>query len=485
MSSPPNPTPAPSPPTPQSPYDTASFWSHTSFSYVHDLLVLGYSRPLLKSDLPSLPSHDSSTKLSSKLQSTWDHQRSISSTPSLTKAIYSAHKFEFWLAGVWTILEHICMLLQPLLLSLFLNFLTSTTSPSSTGYIYAFLLFLTSFLQAIFHHQTYYITMRAGWNLRISLTILTHSKLLKLNLTESSQYAGVAMNLVSNDVFRFDNFCPAIWHYFTGPADGVAILFLLTKELNFPPAFLGIIIVLFDVFLKLYLGKKIGSVRSTTSKLTDARVTRTGELLNGIETVKSYNWDGVFKGILRGLREREHESIFRSQFMKGINFSMVLATPAVASLAMFGLYNAMYEEPLTIERVLGCIALINVLRTSIGKEMSRATENGPECYIAVKRFERFLGLDETEEKSKDDDAGDDDDESSSTTTISFSSSSSLLEIDNASFTWPKCTDNLSSKIVKKPKGNVIMYSTRDVDSTEMAALNTIPTTLQDITLSLK
>lgn len=40
------------------------------------------------------------------------------------------------------------------------------------------------------------------------------------------------MNLVSNDVFRFDNFCPAIWHYFTGPADGVVILFLLTKEVS-------------------------------------------------------------------------------------------------------------------------------------------------------------------------------------------------------------------------------------------------------------
>ena len=222
---------------PQSPYDTASLWAHTSFSYVYELLLLGYEQPLLKSDLPPLPRHDDSALLAKGLQDSWDLQRaqalnSNNKSPSLTRAIYSAHKFEFWLAGFWTILEHVCMILQPILLSLFLNFLVSSTSPASTGYLYASLLFVTSFLQAAFHHQTYYTTMRAGWNLRISLTILTHDKLLKLNLTESSQYAGVAMNLISNDVFRFDNFCPALWHYLTGPLDGLVVLFLLTKEVR-------------------------------------------------------------------------------------------------------------------------------------------------------------------------------------------------------------------------------------------------------------
>ncbi|GMH83161.1 hypothetical protein TrST_g5111 [Triparma strigata] len=372
--------------------------------------------------------------------------------------------------------------------------------------------------------------MRAGWNLRISLTILTHDKLLKLNLTESSQYAGVAMNLISNDVFRFDNFCPALWHYLIGPLDGLVVLFLLTKELNFVPAFVGIMVVIFDVCLKLFLGRKIGKIRSTTSKLTDERVSRTAELLNGIETVKSYSWDSVFKEILMNLRKKEHSSIFKSQFMKGINFSMVLATPAVASLAMYGLYNVMYARPLTIEKVLGCIALINVLRTSIGKEMSRATENGPECFIAIKRFERFLGLDETEEReTRVQTAAKNDDDDGNV----------LVEVEGASFTWPQCTSNVTEKIVnrrrrrrrqsqrsrllppssspspwplplidaayvrcrdilrinhthptydpKKRKGNVIMWSTRDVDAdVEMThgSPSAIPPTLQDITLTL-
>ena len=75
---------------------------------------------------------------------------------------------------------------------------------------------------------------------------------------------------------------------------------------------------------------------------------------------------------------------------------------------MFGGYAALYGgDGLTIGKVLSCIAMVNVLRTSIGKEMSRATENGPECHIAVKRFQRFLSLPETAEKevAADDDHG--------------------------------------------------------------------------------
>ncbi|GMH83157.1 hypothetical protein TrST_g5110, partial [Triparma strigata] len=48
--------------------------------------------------------HDDSALLAKRLQDSWDLQRaqalnSNNKSPSLTRAIYSAHKFEFWLAG--------------------------------------------------------------------------------------------------------------------------------------------------------------------------------------------------------------------------------------------------------------------------------------------------------------------------------------------------------------------------------------------------
>ena len=97
---------------------------------------------------------------------------------------------------------------------------------------------------------------------------------------------------------------------------------------------------------------------------------------------------------LNAIRAQEHDSIIRSQIMKGVNFAMVLAVPAVASLAMFGIFSAINSTPLTTATILASVSYLNVMRTSVGKEMSRATENGPECLVAVRRMENFMKLEE-------------------------------------------------------------------------------------------
>ena len=51
----------------------------------------------------------------------------------------------------------------------------------------------------------------------------------------------------------------------------------------------------------------------------------------------------------------------------------VLAVPAVASLAMFGIFAAINSTPLTTATILASVSYLNVMRTSVGKEMSRAT----------------------------------------------------------------------------------------------------------------
>ena len=258
-------------------------------------------------------------------------------------------------------------------------------------------------MQAIIHHQTYYTTMRLGFNLRIAETLLIHNKATRLTLSTASSNSGLALNLISSDVMRFDAFCPALWHYLTGPIDGVIVTVLLSRLVGWGPALAGIGVVLADVFLKLKLGSVIGKVRRLTAKITDKRLRKIGEVVRGIETVKSYVWGDSMREELNNIRAREHDSIIRSQIMKGVNFAMVrrrsrmplcvppcarticnsnpnppmqlqvLAVPAVASLAMFGIFAAINSTPLTTATILASVSYLNVMRTSVGKEMSRAT----------------------------------------------------------------------------------------------------------------
>ena len=104
----------------KSPYDEASLWSHISFSYVRDLLRLGFCRPLTLSDLPPLPIHDECGRISSKLGDAWRSEVESGRNPSLWRALYRANKVEFYKALLYTLLEHAMMLCQPVLLGEFI-----------------------------------------------------------------------------------------------------------------------------------------------------------------------------------------------------------------------------------------------------------------------------------------------------------------------------------------------------------------------------
>ena len=111
-----------SPPSPASPYDTASLWSHISYSYVLPLLRLGATRPLVQSDLPPLPTHDDCEVLSSNLQREWKKEKQRLQ-PSLWAAIYRAFKRDFYEAGLFTLLEHAMIIVQPCLLGALLSWM--------------------------------------------------------------------------------------------------------------------------------------------------------------------------------------------------------------------------------------------------------------------------------------------------------------------------------------------------------------------------
>lgn len=108
-----------------SPYDTASLLAHTTFSYVYPLLCIGSKRSLLETDLPPLPKHDEPGEVYSRLKFAWDN-----GDGDMVRAIWNAFRFEILLAGFWTFLEHIFMVLQPPVLLSLLSHLS--LSPSST-----------------------------------------------------------------------------------------------------------------------------------------------------------------------------------------------------------------------------------------------------------------------------------------------------------------------------------------------------------------
>jgi ATP-binding cassette subfamily C (CFTR/MRP) protein 4 len=72
------------------------------------------------------------------------------------------------------------------------------------------------FLQVFIHHVLYFHSMRVGWNWKNASTALVHLKLLHLYsgvLQSSGSGTGMMVNLISNDVSRFEEFAIVMQPY--------------------------------------------------------------------------------------------------------------------------------------------------------------------------------------------------------------------------------------------------------------------------------
>eukprot|EP00947_MAST-08B_sp_MAST-8B-sp1_P005468 g5468.t1 len=402
-----------------SPYDKAWCWGHITFSYAGPLLRRGRAAALTPGDLDNVATRDAATRQVGRLEAAWERElRRHPKSPSLWRAIYNCQTREFWMAALHCLLESVFRVAQPVCLRFLISWLrnqrlddplslphenqTAPPSPPSSsgaavggievGLLWAAALMVCGLGQAVIHHQLYLYTMRAGWNLRIATTGLMHEKLLRLRNTEPS--LGKTINIVASDTQRFDNFLPGMHFAWSGILDLVAVGALMINEIGTWPAVGGISVVLVMLPILLVFGKRFAIQRRRTARYTDKRVRTITEAFGGIVTTKAACWESRTAHQVAEERKQEQRSIFISMSMKSFNLAVYFATPYLAALVTFVIVFAMDDAPLQVDRVMGTLSLIHVLRMSIGKHFTRAIEMGPECAVAVDRMRRFLLLPE-------------------------------------------------------------------------------------------
>ena len=200
-----------------------------TFSCMDDLLKLGATRPLQSADLDELPDHDRVIGLAEKLESEWNAElKRRGQAASLWSALYRTLRSDFWIAGFWCFAESTTRILQPWLLGKLLSSLTKAAQfwPWAPWF-FASMLALVAFIQIWVHHLLYFYTMRGGFNARMACSSIVHSKLLRLHSSELEHAStGNIINIVSNDVGKFDAFFPRMHFGWSGPVDFFVISFL-------------------------------------------------------------------------------------------------------------------------------------------------------------------------------------------------------------------------------------------------------------------
>ncbi|MCJ8729846.1 hypothetical protein PDJAM_G00111100 [Pangasius djambal] len=425
------------------PAASANIFSQILFCWLNPLFRIGYRRRLEEDDMYKLLPADGSKRLGEELQCYWDHEVEMATkelrTPKLTKAIIKCYWKSYTILGIFTLIEEAIKLVQPVFLGKLIQYFENC-DPSNMdalyeAYGYAAGVCLSTLILALMHHLYFFHVQRAGMRFRIAMCHMIYKKALCLNsVAMGKTTTGQTVNLLSNDVHKFDEVTIFLHFLWVVPLQAAAVVGLLWQEIG-PSCLAGMAVLIFLLPLQSLFGKLFSKFRNKTAVLTDSRIRTMNEVVSGIRIIKMYAWEkpfaalindirknktavltdsrirtmnevvsGIriikmyawekpFAALINDIRKKEISKIMSSSYLRGLNMASFFAASKIIEFVTFTVY-VLVGNTITASRVFMAVSLYTAVRLTVTLFFPAAIEKVSEASISIRRIKKYLLLDE-------------------------------------------------------------------------------------------
>ncbi|CAG9814463.1 unnamed protein product [Phaedon cochleariae] len=377
------------------PRDTANPLSVLFFGYTIDLFRKGYRGTLGAEDLYNPLVRDRSTFLGDRLERNWQKQiaksKTTNKTPSFFKALVATFWLEFSFLGILIGASNVGInMVQPFMLGGLLDhFKPETQTTKQEAFYYAGAIVLLNISSVLIMNQYMLGCYHVGMKIRAACCALIYRKSLKLSKTSLGGIAsGKIVNLLSNDVSRFDIVSMFVHQMWVGPVCSLIVMGLLYREAGYA-GIIGIAAVFLVVPIQSYTGKLSAKYRKQTALKTDERVRLMDEIISGIQVIKMYAWEKPFEKIVKIARRAEIKIITKSSYVRALFMAFLLFTTRFALFCSL-LTLALSGQEITAAKVFVFMSYFNLLSMSMGAMFVRGISEIAELFVAIKRLQDFL-----------------------------------------------------------------------------------------------
>ncbi|NP_596902.1 ATP-binding cassette subfamily C member 4 [Rattus norvegicus] len=387
------------------PLQDANLCSRLFFWWLNPLFKAGHKRRLEEDDMFSVLPEDRSKHLGEELQGYWDKEvlraKKDARKPSLTKAIVKCYWKSYLILGIFTLIEETTRVVQPIFLGKIIDYFEKYDSDDSaalhTAYGYAAVLSLCTLILAILHHLYFYHVQCAGMRIRVAMCHMIYRKALRLsNSAMGKTTTGQIVNLLSNDVNKFDQVTIFLHFLWAGPLQAIGVTILLWVEIGIS-CLAGLAILVILLPLQSCIGKLFSSLRSKTAAFTDARFRTMNEVITGMRIIKMYAWEKSFADLITNLRKKEISKILGSSYLRGMNMASFFIANKVILFVTFTTY-VLLGNKITSSHVFVAMTLYGAVRLTVTLFFPSAIERVSEAVVSVRRIKNFLLLDELPER---------------------------------------------------------------------------------------
>lgn len=436
--------------------------TRVGFCWTLPFFIKGCRKDLDEDDLYDALDEHKSNKLGNKLETEWQKELT-KEDPKFWKALWRSFGMEYVFYAIIVVIIEGLKITQPLSLSKLLAYFQPGQNDvtRNEAFMYAGFIFGASFLTVSGVHTNMLNLQHLGMKMRIACCSLIYRKSLKLSKKAmNGTTIGQMVNLLSNDVNRFDRCVLHVHHLWLVPIETLVVFSLMYVYLGFTCA-VGVGFLSFYLPLHMYLGRLNSMLRLKTALRTDERVRLMHEIVNGIKVIKMYTWELPFAKLVQLARKKEILYIRRTYLINGITLSLSIFSSRFTVFITIFTY-VILGNIVTADYVFVLYSFFNILRQCMTIYFPHGMQQFAETKVSINRISTFLLYDEIEQID------------TSISMNNFRNEVDQIKLTNVTAKWaPDLTDNTLSHITFTAKNTDLVAIIGPVGSGKSSILQLI------------
>ncbi|KAJ3617727.1 hypothetical protein MTP99_006822 [Tenebrio molitor] len=357
------------------PKEKASFLSNFFFCWEISLFAKGRQKGFAEGNLYKPLKEYASKQLGDKLEHLWLEEEIFLKKPCLKRALTKLFGLEFLVYGIiYFPVQIITTLLLPTCIKKLMDYYTphQQNITQKQAWIYASGLILLSLVRVVFYR----------WFLmQLSVFGMKKNDLEKIT-------TGQIVNLLSNDVNKFDRAFMFLHFLWIGPIELMAVTWYMVVTFGYT-AIIGITMIILSVFLQICVVKKIPILRRKMALETDQRIRLMNDIIHGIQTIKMYTWENSFIKLVETARSLEIKQIRSAMQCRLINNTFKMYVTKCCIFLVI-LVTTLCGTPLTPQYLFALITLYEGIKATVTVSFPSALILFPESLISIQRIQDFL-----------------------------------------------------------------------------------------------
>ncbi|CAG2167003.1 unnamed protein product [Oppiella nova] len=321
--------------------------------WVFPVFMTGWRKNRLDvDDLFRCSRHDESQRIVQELEKHWNNERRKKSPKFWRALIMAFGKYHALPLAIFTLGECVVRICQPLLLGIVIDYFSKVKNGTyKHACVAAGALCFSTALFILLYHVALMLVMRMGMRLRASTSTLIYKKSLRLSQASLAKTTvGHIVNLMSNDITRFDAFSIDIFYLVVAPIQTAIAVYIMYTEIGYH-CFVGVALLLLFVPFQAFMANLFSKVRNEVNRVRMAC------------------------------------------FLRVINLSVYLVASRIVVFACFIAY-VLTGNLLTARAVFVTMTLFNTLRMTMTLQFPQAVAQGAELLVSCGRIQTFLELEE-------------------------------------------------------------------------------------------